>query len=272
MRRHAWLRAGLVASCLVGFESSRPTQATSLIVPNQGIGPTALSFHGLRVGERLSFQGRWFGIPVGHGWIEVKELTELDGRPAYHIEAQGYSNELLSSFYPVRDVLHSYLDAATLQPLRFEKSQREGRYRAEEVVTFDYGRLIATYHSLLNGSVKEIPIGPDTHDIVSSFYHLRNEPVRLSRRTEMSVYSDEKIYRMELRSLGSEMVEIRRSVFSCLVIEPIASFKGVFVRRGRVIAYVTAAEPHIPLLVKIATPWGPMTGILEQASLSEWKA
>jgi hypothetical protein len=38
------------------------------------------------VGERLAFRGRWMGIPVGHGWVEVKELTEVDGRRAYHIE------------------------------------------------------------------------------------------------------------------------------------------------------------------------------------------
>ena len=84
----------------------------------------------IRVGERFSFHGRWFGIPVGTGWIEVKELTSIDGRPAYHIEAQGHSNALLSTFYPIHDTLHSYVDAETLQPLRFEKYQREGHYRA----------------------------------------------------------------------------------------------------------------------------------------------
>ncbi|MBI3324444.1 MAG: DUF3108 domain-containing protein [Candidatus Omnitrophica bacterium] len=222
----------------------------------------------LQVGERLTFQGRWLGIPVGGGWIEVKELTDLNGRAVYHIEAQGYSNELLSTFYPVKDVLHSYLDAATLQPLRFEKKQREGHYRADEVVTFDYDRLVATYRSLLNGSVKEIPIGPDTHDLISSFYRLRTEPVEGRGVIAMNVYSDEKVYRMELRRLGTEILELRRSVFSCLVVEPVASFRGVFVRRGRMVAYVTADQRRIPVLVKIATPWGLMMGILDEAVIS----
>ena len=71
----------------------------------------------------------------------------IEGRPAYHTEAQGHSNDVLSTFYPIHDELESYIDAETLQPLQFEKRQREGGYRADEIVTFDYDRLTATYRS-----------------------------------------------------------------------------------------------------------------------------
>lgn len=257
--------AGFAIGCAVVV--GRPSVGTAVSAADVPAADATRAPVALQVGERLSFEGRWLGIPVGYGWIEVRELTKLAGHPVYHIEAQGYSNQLLSTFYPVRDVLHSYLDAATLRPMRFEKSQREGRYRAEEVVTFDYQRLTATYRSLLNGSVKEIAIEPDTHDIISSFYRLRTRPDQLLRSSRMSVYSDEKLYRLEVRALGSQVLELRRSVFSCLVVEPVANFKGVFVRRGRLVAYMMADAPHIPLLVKISTPWGLMTGIIDQASL-----
>ena len=223
----------------------------------------------LRVGERLGFHGRWFGIPVGRGWIEVKELTEINGRPAYHIEAQGHSNEFLSTFYPIQDSLHSYLDATTFQPLRFEKSQREGRYRAEEVVEFDYGRLLATYHSRLNHSTKEIPIPEDVHDLISAFYYLRTRPLDPTQPIYLDIYSDEKVYRTEVAPLNTVMLELLwRGTFPCIVFEPKATFKGVMVRRGRVWVYLSAEASRIPLLVKVSTPWGPMTGVIDSDSLS----
>jgi len=221
-----------------------------------------------RLGERLSFQGRWIGIPVGYGWIEVKEIVELEGRRAYHIEAQGHSNQILSAFYPIHDVVHSYLDVETLKPLRFEKQQREGDYRADEIVTFDYATGVAAYRSLLNQSVKEIPIPPDVQDLISALYWFRAQPLGSDGPLTLNLYTDEKIYETGLEITGPVPLELlKRGTFQCVEVEPQASFKGLLVKRGRLWAYLTADAHRVPLLVKATTPWGPMTAVLDEASI-----
>ncbi len=221
-----------------------------------------------RVGERISFHGRWMGLPVGGGSIEVKDLVSYNGRDAYLIEAEGHSNDVLSTFYPIQDLLRSYLDAETLQPLRFEKYQREGHYRSQEIVNFDYERGVATYHSLLNNSTKEISLPADTHDIISAFYWLRMQPIDPSRTIPINIYSDERVYRTEIKPVKTVMLDLlRRGTFPCLMIEPVASFKGIFVRRGRMWVYVTTDAARMPLFVKISTPWGLMTGVIDRESL-----
>ncbi len=220
------------------------------------------------VGERLSFHGRWFGIPVGHGWIEVKEIVTVEGRQAYHIQVEGRSNDILSTFYPIRDVVHSYLDVETLRPLRFEKSQQEGRYRAEEVVTFNYSAGTATYRSLLNQSVKEIPLPKEFQDLVSALYWLRNQPLAPNQTLSLAIYTDEKIYQTEIQVKRSVILELlKRGTFPCLLVEPKASFKGLLVKRGRIWAYLTADAYRLPVLVKVTTPWGPMSAILDRESI-----
>ncbi|MBI4353700.1 MAG: DUF3108 domain-containing protein [Candidatus Omnitrophica bacterium] len=222
----------------------------------------------LQVGERVSFQGRWLGIPVGYGWIEVKELAELEGRSVYAVEAQIHSNDFLSTFYPVHDTLRSYLERDSLRPLRFEKYQREGHYRADEIVTFDYGRLIATYRSLLNQSVKEVPILPDVHDLLSAFYWLRTHSFDLTTPRSLDIYSDEKIFHVNFTPQMTLRLELRRrGTFPCVLIEPSANFKGILIRRGRIWFYISADERRLPVYVRIATPWGPMTGVIDQTSL-----
>jgi len=245
-------------------EEVRETEAAIPLAPPRG---------GLRVGERLGFHGRWLGIPVGKGWIEVKALTELNGRAVYLIEAEARSNAFLSTFYPVRDVLRSYLDAETLRPVQFEKFQREGHYRAEEIVTFDYERLTATYRSLLNNSVKDVQIPPDVHDILSAFYWLRLQPVDPTRSLFVNIYSDEKVYYTEIKPLKTVTLELLwRGTFPCLLIEPLAAFKGVLVRRGRLWCYVSADEARVPLFLKISTAWGLITGVIDRDSLEAAQA
>jgi hypothetical protein len=222
------------------------------------------------VGERLAFHGRWLGIPVGYGWIEVKEIVDVAGRPAYHIEAQGHSNEVLSTFYPIHDVVHSFLDVETLQPLRFEKRQREGRYRSDEVVTFDRVNATATYRSLLNESEKAIPLPKNFQDLISVFFWLRAQPINNNQTLSIDLYTDEKIYQTSVDIKGPLSLELlKRGTFSCFVVEPHASFKGLLVKRGRLWAYVTADNYRVPLLVKATTPWGTMSAILDEASLPE---
>ncbi len=210
------------------------------------------------------------GIPVGYGWIEVKELIEVDGRQAYHIEAQGHTNDVLSKFYPIHDEVHSFLDAETLKPLRFEKVQREGSYRADEVVTFDHERDLATYHSRLNGSTKEIPLPETFQDLISALYWFRAQPLEGGRPLTVDLYSDEKIYTTQILVSGPETLELlKRGTFPCFVVEPNASFKGLLVKRGQIWAYLSADDNRLPLLVKISTPWGFMSAVLDLQSIPQ---
>ncbi len=220
------------------------------------------------VGERLSFRGYWMGIPVGRGWIEVTEIVEYEGRRAYHIQAEGRSNDVLSTFYPIQDRVSSYLDVETLQPLRFEKHQREGRYRADEIVTFDPVKGMASYRSLLNGSTKEIPLPPHVQDLVSALYWFRSQPMQPNTTFHLDLYTDERIYQTEIQVKQPKLLELlKRGSFPCLVVEPKASFKGLMVKRGRIWAYLTADERRLPLLVKVTTPWGPMSAVIDEDSL-----
>ncbi len=223
------------------------------------------------LGERLEFEGRWLIFPVGHGWLEGKELVEINGRQAYHIEAHGYSNDVLSTICPIHDVVHSYLDAETLRPLRFEKHQHEGRYHAEEIVTFDDSAHIATYRSLKHPDdpPKQIPLPAQFQDLISTLYWFRRQPLTPNSTMSLDIYTDEKIYQTAIQ-VGPPMILqlLKRGAFPCLMVEPKASFKGFLVRRARIWAYLTADQHRLPLLIKATTPWGPMSAVISEASLN----
>ena len=265
LRPRSWAGAFWITGCVCVFfllprttwSGEPPPEASTVSPPNHPI-----------VGERLSYHGYWFGIPVGSGWLAVQEIVEVEGRRAYHIEAHGSSNELLSTFYPIQDTVHSYLDAETLQPLRFEKRQREGHYRSDEVVTFDHASRTATYRSLLNQSVKQIPLPEHFQDLISALYWLRDQPLSPPQSLPLDLYTDEKIYQIEILIDPPVTLELlKRGTFRCLMVQPSkAAFKGLLVRRGQLWAYLTADANRLPILLKVSTPWGAMSAVLDEES------
>ena len=221
------------------------------------------------VGERLSFHGRWFGIPVGSGWIEVKGIESIEGRNAYHVEAQGRTNDVLSKLYPIHDSIQTYIDVETLEPLRFEKHQREGHYRADEVVTFNPATHKAAYHSLLNESTKEVDLPDQFQDLISALYWFRRQPIVPGSPMRVNLYTDEKIFDTALLIKPPMILELlKRGTFPCFVVEPKATFKGLLVKRGRIWAYLTTDARRLPLLVKATTPWGAMSAVLDEQSIA----
>ena len=193
----------------------------------------------------------------------------MEGRSAYHLEAQGHTNEVLSAFYPIHDTVHSYLDVETLKPLRFEKDQQEGHYRANEIVVFDHQRYVAAYRSLINQSSFDVPVPEEFQDLLSALYWLRAQPLQPDQAVTVNLYTDEKIYETRIRIGQPAWLELlKRGTFPCVMVEPEARFKGLLVKRGRVWAYFTLDERRIPLMIKASTPWGQMSAVIDEASLS----
>jgi len=217
----------------------------------------------LKVGEKYTYLVRWMGIPIGYASLHVKELVDLNGRQAYHIVAEAESNEFLSKFYRVKDVVHTYIDKEGLYTLRFEKYQYEGGYRSEEIIEFDQKAHRATYRSLLNKTMKEFEIPEKVQDAASCFYYFRLLDIEVGKSYFFDVNCDEKNWQLEVKVLEAKPLELlKMGVINAFVVEPYPKFKGLFVKRGRVWASFSADGQRIPLLFKMQSPWGVVTGVI----------
>ena len=220
-----------------------------------------------RVGEKLTYSVRWMGIEVGQAQLEVRELTELQGRPVYHAVATTRSNRFLSMFYRVNDEIHTYIDAEGLFPRRFVKHQQEGRYRADEEMVYDHEKGIATYRSFLNGSVKQMEIPKGVQDSLSVLYAFRLKPVEIGKSVFLPVNADEKNWNLEVQLLKIGFLEgLPAGPRAAILAEPLAQFHGVFVRKGRVWIWFHTATHRAPLLMRARLPFGLVEVILIQES------
>lgn len=219
----------------------------------------------LRVGEKFTYGVYWIGVNVGEGILEIKEIVKIDGREAYHVVGIARTNEFLSAIYKVEDVVHSYIDKEKLCSLKFEKHQREGKYKSDEITIYDQKKHKGYYESLLNKSKKEFDIPDRVHDIPSAFYYFRTLDVVPNSTVTLDVNADEQNWKVNMNVLQAQNLEIlRRGVHKVFCVEPRAPFKGVISKRGKAYVYFSADENRIPLLIKIRVPFGIVTSVLEK--------
>jgi hypothetical protein len=195
----------------------------------------------------------------------VKERTVIQGRPALHIVAVARTNDFLSRIYPVRDEVHSWVDAQTFESLQFEKKVSEGRYRADERILYDTKARKGFYESFKNGSKKEFTINPPVHDIVSAFYWMRRQPLETGRSFKTKVNSEEKDWDLEVQVLRREKRDLRGlGSVDTVVVEPRTRLRGVLEKRGRVFIHLQNDPARTPVRITFNTPYGVIVGALKK--------
>jgi hypothetical protein len=81
--------------------------------------------------------GAPISVPVGEATLGVDKIVMFNGRPAYHLVSEARSNAFCDTFYVVRDLNESWLDARTLTSLGYSKKIREGKFFRDEWVLYD---------------------------------------------------------------------------------------------------------------------------------------
>ncbi len=228
--------------------------------------PIEAPLKSLTLGEKLSYEVFWMGVPVGFGSLEVQEKTNVHGRPAFHVVAIARTNDFLSKIYPIHDEVHSIIDADRFCSLEFRKVVSEGRYRADERVVYDYGKQKAFYESFKNKSKKEFEIAAPVQDFLSAFYWFRLQPITAGQSVHTLVNDEKDNWDLEIRYLGRGTRAFRKKgEVETFVVEPRTHLKGMLYDRGRAWVYFSVDSKRIPVWFRVSTPFGPVVAVLQQA-------
>jgi hypothetical protein len=207
------------------------------------------------LGEKIKFEIKYLGITAGEAESEVKELVQVNGRDAYHIEINIRSRAVLDWIYKVRDTHHTYIDAEYFHSLRYEKKIKEGRYWTDELMEYDQDEHIGRFYSRKDNSRKEMFIPKHVQDQISCCYWLRLQDLRSDFKTLIPVNADEKNWDLEVVTHGVKEMKIGSvGVFQAVEVEPVILFEGFFVRRGKVRGWMSMDERRIPLVMKVKVP------------------
>lgn len=212
---------------------------TEIVSPSQLIGPEVAfspEYRQLPVfPEKLTFAMSWGLLSVGEATLGVDKIVMFNGRPAYHLVSEARSNSFCDTFYVVRDLNESWLDARTLTSLGYSKKVREGRFFRDEWVLYDRDAGVFVNRRVSKDgsfSVRAGTIPAQVQDILSSIFYTRAQSLQEGAEVRVNVNTPDN-WPLAIKVLKRERLKVPAGTFEAVVVEPLMLKEGIFVQKGK---------------------------------------
>jgi hypothetical protein len=188
------------------------------------------------------------GVYVGAGEaVFTTTLDNINGRAVYHIIGDGKTYSFYDNFYRVRDKYETFIDTATLQPLRFIRNVDEGGFKIYENVAFNK----TTDAAVTNKGIFKVPAC--VQDVLSSIYYARNldfSKMKKDDKIPFSMFLDNEVYNLYIRYLGKEVIKTKYGKFRAIKFKPLLIKGTIFEGGEKMTVWVSDDANHIPLRVE----------------------
>lgn len=169
-------------------------------------------------GEELKYS-IYFG-PINAGIADVSLVkTYYKRKEVYHSKIVGRSTGIADKIYQVRDTYESYFDTLTILPLTSIRDIKEGRYRKQNIDSYNHEKDI-----IYCGNKGAISAPQDIRDITSAFYHMRNydfKSLKTGDIIKFDILFDDELITFKLHFLGTEHIKTKMGEFNCLKFIPV---------------------------------------------------
>jgi hypothetical protein len=202
------------------------------------------------VGEKVSFTVYYAvaGVYVNAGTATfTSTLESLNNRTVYHVVGEGKTNSSYDWIYKVRDKYETYIDTATMQPLKFVRNVNEGGYKKYQNITFNKTANTA----IATDGVFKVPAC--VQDVVSSMYYARNVDFSLLQpgdKIPFSMFLDNEVFNMYIKYEGKETIKTKYGKFDAIKIKPLLLKGQIFDGGEKMTVWITDDANHIPVRVE----------------------
>lgn len=223
-----------------------------------------------RPGETLTYDVTWSIFPAGQVVSTVKQIGS-GPQDAYAIDATARSDGFVSLLYRIDNTYHAVADPRTLCSRQIEKTINEGRRHKQTHIVFDS----VTREAILNEHDMAKPGHPLKHaenaipacveDIVTAFYDLRRQPMKVGDRIHIPVNDGSKTHEVIVDVEGREQLQTPLGNRWAFRLQPRA-LGNLYKKRGRLLIWISDDAQRLPLRIKAIMLIGTITGTLQSVS------
>jgi hypothetical protein len=226
-----------------------PSSANKIVSSDEFCGIKNTAF---QAGEQVSFHVYYSvaGAYIHAGTaIFTVALENFGNKPVYHVVGDGKTKASYDWIYRVRDKYETYIDTATLQPLKFIRNVDEGGYKKYETITFNRNANTA----VSNSGVFKVP--DCIQDVLSAMYYARNvdfSKYKPEDKIPFKMFLDNEVFNMYIRYLGKETVKTQYGKFKAIKFKPFL-LKGTIFEGGEKMTVWVSDDPN-RVVLRVESP------------------
>ncbi len=222
------------------------------------IGDTAF-----KSGELLNYRLKYGLFTAAEAHLKIEESDiKFDGKPAYHIIADGATAGSFDVFYKVRNRYESYIDKETLLPYLYTENRHEGSWHHTDKVSFNHENDKITANS------GTYPFSGRVFDFPSAYYFARNLDVsklKIGETFDMHYFLDNAIQTLSITFTGREKIKCALGTFNCLKFNPTIIPGHIFRKNSKLYLWITDDNNRIPVKAHVEVVIGSITMELTDA-------
>lgn len=185
-------------------------------------------------------------IAAGEATFNVN-LEKLNNKPVYHITGEGKTYSFYDNFFKVRDKYESFIDTATLKPMKFIRNVYEGGYKKYQNVSFNQ----ETNTAITNDGIFKVP--NCVQDVVGAIFYARNidfNKYKPEDKIPFTMFLDNEVYDLYIRYLGKETIKTKYGKFRAIKFKPLLVKGTIFEGGEKMTVWVSDDANHLPLRVE----------------------
>lgn len=177
----------------------------------------------------------------------INKLESFNGKMVYHIYGTGSSNSKYDWIYKVRDRYESYIDTATMQPLKFLRDVQEGRTKKYESIRFN--RSVNTV--ITDSGVLKVPAC--IQDVLSTIYYARNirfDNYEPNQKIPFRMFLENEVHDLYIRYSGKETIQTRYGIFKAIKFKSQLIAGTIFKGGEDMTVWVTDDKNRLPVRIE----------------------
>ncbi|MES2592785.1 MAG: DUF3108 domain-containing protein [Bacteroidota bacterium] len=211
-------------------------------------------------GEQLKYviNYNWGAIWMTTGEVTFSASTaELFGKNVYHFTGVGGTYPKYDWFYKVRDKYESFVDSATLKPIRFMREVNEGGNYAKDDYFFSQAKNKVYTSEVRNkkpSKLDTLAITACTNDVITAIFYARCLDFSIHKPNDtipITFVLDGEVFYSYIRYLGTEVIysELLGKV-RCIKFKPKLVEGTIFKGGEGMTVWVTDDKNKIPVYVE----------------------
>jgi hypothetical protein len=209
-------------------------------------------------GEVLEYKMSYGIFTIGKGSTVIHDsYFKMNNRDCFKVDVYGQTTGMVNWVADVNDQWGAYIDTISIVPHMTYRRIREGKYKKDEVVSFNHAtnKVEAKVLDQKTGQFREpkqYDAPPQVRDLIAGFMYMRTQDfsnIKVNDTIVVEGFFEDTVYKLKVVYKGKETIKTKAGKFRAIVLKPLMPDNKLFNGENSITAWFSDDKNRIPLKV-----------------------